>query len=62
MTDQKCKTISEINAIYPTQCKCGHIFLERYQFSEVNSDGFIGFCWCGFCRKKEWVKPLRIEN
>lgn len=46
------------NAYYPTQCKCGHIFLEKYQFNEVTEQGYIGFCWCGFCRTKRMVKPV----
>lgn len=41
-----------VQAIYPTQCKCGHIFLEKYQFQEPTPEGVIGFCWCGFCRTR----------
>ena len=48
----------EIKAIYPSQCSCGHLFLERYQFAEVTKGGNVGFCWCGFCRTKLMVKPL----
>ena len=44
-------------AIYPAQCSCGHLFLEKYQLSEPNKNGEIGFCWCGFCRTKLMVKP-----
>jgi len=47
----------EAKAIYPSQCKCGHIFLEKYQFKEATDKGYIGFCWCGFCRTKLMVKP-----
>jgi hypothetical protein len=50
----------EIKAIYPAQCKCGHIFLEKYQFNEVTPDGVIGFCWCGFCRTRVNVKPVKL--
>jgi LDH2 family malate/lactate/ureidoglycolate dehydrogenase len=46
-----------IKAIYPVQCSCGHLFLERYEFKEVTDKGYIGFCWCGFCRTKRMVKP-----
>ncbi len=46
-----------MKATYPTQCSCGHIFLEKYQFSKLNKNGEIGFCWCGFCRTKLMVKP-----
>ena len=45
-------------AYYPAQCKCGHIFLEKYEFSELTKEGYIGFCWCGFCRTKLMVKPI----
>ena len=48
-------------AIYPMQCRCGHIFLEKYQFKEVTKDGYIGFCWCGFCKTKHMVKPYPSE-
>jgi hypothetical protein len=49
-------------AYYPAQCSCGHVFLERYQFSEVIKQGNIGFCWCGFCRTKTMVKPAEVKN
>ena len=42
-------------AIFPMQCSCGHIFLEKYQYHKPLTDGRIGFCWCGFCRKKTFV-------
>ena len=42
--------------IWPAQCDCGHIFQERYEFTKPNALGFIGFCWCGWCRTKRWVK------
>ena len=41
--------------IFPMQCSCGHIFLEKYQYHKPLTDGRIGFCWCGFCRKKTFV-------
>ena len=47
----------EIKVIYPAQCSCGHLFLERYQFTKPNEQGEIGFCWCGFCRTRLMVKP-----
>jgi len=31
--------------------------LKKYQLSEQNDKGEIGFCWCGFCRTKRMVKP-----
>jgi len=42
---------------YPTQCSCGHIFLEKFSFKEPRPDGAVGFCWCGFCSKKLMVYP-----
>lgn len=48
----------EPKGIYPVQCACGHLFLEKYQFKEVTPEGYIGFCWCGFCRTKRMVKPF----
>ena len=46
---------------YPSQCECGHLFLEKYQFNEVIK-GNIGFCWCGFCRTKVMVKAEDRET
>jgi hypothetical protein len=51
--------MEQAKAIYPAQCSCGHIYLERYQFKEVTDQGYIGFCWCGWCRKRRWVKPIK---
>lgn len=48
--------------VWPSQCSCGHIYLEKYQFSELTDEGFIGFCWCGFCRKKRMVRPYESEH
>lgn len=42
----------KVNLIYPAQCECGHIYLEKYQFNEPTELGIAGFCWCGFCRKR----------
>jgi hypothetical protein len=36
------------------------LFLEKYQFNEVTKEGFIGFCWCGFCRTRLMVKPFGV--
>ena len=49
--------MKSVKAIYPVQCGCGHLFLEKYEFNEATPEGFIGFCWCGFCRTKLMVKP-----
>ena len=47
---------------YPAQCACGHLFLEKYQFKQVTDKGFIGFCWCGFCRTKVMVSLPKNVN
>lgn len=52
--------VPPVTVIWPAQCTCGHIFLERYEFTEPNECGEIGFCWCGFCRTRRWVKPVQI--
>ncbi len=44
--------------LYPSQCKCGHIFLEKYEFPKATPRGDIGFCWCGFCQTKLMVKAF----
>jgi hypothetical protein len=41
---------------WPVQCRCGRVFLERYQFTTPNNAGMIGFCWCGWCRRRLFVK------
>jgi len=46
------------SVIFPSQCKCGHIYLEKYQFSKPTIEGNIGFCWCGFCQTKRMVKAV----
>ena len=48
--------------MWPVQCSCGHIYLEKYQLPEPNAKGDIGFCWCGFCRTKRMVKPHNAES
>ena len=47
--------------IWPSQCSCGHVYIEKYQFNEPILDEStgqtnIGFCWCGWCRTKRMVK------
>jgi len=41
--------------VFPAQCECGHLYLEKYRFREVQENGIIGFCWCGFCRTRRNV-------
>ena len=43
---------------FPSQCSCGHLYLEQYKFSKLTEQGFIGFCWCGFCKTKNMIKPI----
>jgi len=43
--------------VWPVQCHCGHLYLERFQFAEPTKEGNVGFAWCGFCRSKRMVKP-----
>jgi hypothetical protein len=45
MTDEENSRI-----IWPMQCKCGHIYLERY----TQNDTY--FCWCGFCKNKHIIR------
>lgn len=47
---------------FPSQCVCGHIFLEKFKFKHVTKEGFGGFCWCGFCCKKLMVKPMEDKD
>ena len=42
--------------IYPSQCPCGHLYLEKYAWQQPQNDkGLIGFCYCVFCRNRENV-------
>ena len=45
--------------IWPAQCSCGHMFLEKYQWEKPNDKNEVGFCWCGFCKTKRMVKPCQ---
>ena len=49
--------------IFPTQCGCGHIYLEKYRWENPQDDkGLIGFCWCGFCRKRHNVYEVKDKE
>lgn len=50
---ESCEIVSPI--CWPVQCKCGHLFLERYVLPLENKKGAVGFVWCGFCRTREDV-------
>ena len=41
--------------IYPSQCACGHVYIEQYKFKELTEEGSYGFCWCGWCRNKRML-------
>jgi hypothetical protein len=49
------------NLIWPAQCQCGHLFLERYAWKKPNDKGEIGFSWCGFCHTR-LPKTFRLER
>jgi len=53
---------NQYRAIYPAQCKCGHLFLEKYRWEQPTDAGYIGFCWCGFCKNRVMVKPYTPEQ
>lgn len=48
--------------VWPAQCGCGHLFLEKYRLRAPNAQGAIGFCWCGFCRTKRMVSPIVVAT
>ena len=48
--------------VWPAQCPCGHLYLERYMFRTPNENGEVGFVWCGFCRTRRNVKPLALPD
>lgn len=43
-------SLEEIN--YPAQCRCGHVYIERYKITAPKEGNPVGFCWCGFCRTR----------
>jgi hypothetical protein len=47
--------------IWPVQCSCGHLFLEKYLLPKPNDNGEVGFCWCGFCQTRLNVKAQTWE-
>ena len=38
--------------VWPAQCACGHLFLERFVWPKARENGEVGFSWCGFCRTR----------
>jgi len=50
--DNEIKHAERPRVIFPVQCSCGHLFLEKYQFRQPTKEGIAGFCWCGFCRTR----------
>ena len=53
---------STTTVIFPAQCSCGHIMQEKYMLPSPKENGEVGFSWCGWCRKKYFVKPLRNKE
>jgi hypothetical protein len=51
--------VADTLVIFPAQCSCGHIFLEKYMLPKPNENGEVGFCWCGFCKTRVPVFPLK---
>lgn len=60
--ERRASVAKDDRIIWPAQCECGHIFLERYSFRDVTDEGNIGFCWCGFCRTKRMVKATAYNT
>jgi hypothetical protein len=54
--------MDDVRVIFPAQCSCGHLFLERFMLGEPNEKGEVGFCWCGFCQTKRFVKPYKEQT
>ena len=51
-----------LGLIFPAQCPtCCHIYLEKYEWPEPREDGEVGFCWCGWCRKRRPVYGKKKE-
>ena len=48
--------------VWPAQCGCGHVFIEKYQWPIPKENGEIGFCWCGWCRTRTPVKPIQTKG
>lgn len=48
--------------IYPAQCRCGHVYIEKYEWQEPLPDGSVGFCWCGWCRTRRNVFPVTLPE
>ena len=48
--------------IFPAQCSCGHLYLEKYLLQKPTKDGVVGFCWCGFCKTRLNVKEATKEG
>ena len=59
MKVSSCEPTKQAKGIYPSQCSCGHLYLEKYQFKQPTPSGYIGFCWCGFCKTRYNVKPFK---
>ncbi|MCG2680900.1 MAG: DUF551 domain-containing protein [Kiritimatiellae bacterium] len=47
---REANTVEPLVVFFPAQCKCGHLYLERYMLPQERADG-----WCGFCRTRRDV-------
>jgi len=52
---REANTVEPLDVFFPAQCKCGHVYLERYMLPHEREDGCVAFCWCGFCRTRRDV-------
>lgn len=50
-----------LNPIYPAQCSCGHIILEKF-IIRVNESTAQPFDWCGFCRTRTNLPTMEIPE
>ena len=55
---RKANTVEPL-VVFPVQCECGHVFLEKFLLHEPNNNGEVGFCWCGFCQTKLMVRARK---
>ncbi len=44
----------EHKIVWPSQCECGHLYLEKYQLSRLNKKGKSDFVGADFVEPNEW--------
>jgi hypothetical protein len=47
--------------IFPSQCKCGHLYLEQY-IVRLDANTVRPFCWCGFCRTRLNLRDREVRQ